>query len=74
MPTREECLREAAKVLVEIAVRIEADRIAAAHVSGAALSSTHERDVEGTSKRTEPADAVGAGAEGGERSSPASER
>lgn len=27
-PTREECLRAAAKVLVRIAVRIEADRLA----------------------------------------------
>jgi hypothetical protein len=30
MPTREQCLREAARVLVSIAVRIETDRAAAA--------------------------------------------
>lgn len=29
MATREECLRAAAKVFVQIAIRIEADRIAA---------------------------------------------
>lgn len=31
--TREECLRAAARVLVQIAVRIEADRIAASRAA-----------------------------------------